>query len=139
MKLFLDANLIVAVLNKECPLYEYAAKVLSLADRPNTTLFISPVSVAIAFYFASKKSGQVQAKRKLSILLDHVTVSTVNHDMTHAAIREAKVQDVEDGIQFFSAVHHDCDYILTENVEDFHFSTIPVMKADAFLMTVGLS
>lgn len=139
MKLFLDANVVVAVLNREYPLFEYAAKVMSLGDREDVHLLISPVSVAIAFYFASKKSGVKHAKRKLALLLEHVEVSTVNHAMTTKAINEPKVNDVEDGIQYYSAVHHQCDYIITENVSDFHFSTIQVMRADDFLRTARLA
>ncbi len=138
MRLFLDANLLVAVLNKEYPLFNYAAKVLSLSDRKGVTLFISPVSAAIAFYFASKKSGDALAKRKLNLLLEHVTVSTINHEMTVKAIEQPRVHDVEDGIQYFSAMHHRCEYLLTENVEDFYFSDIPVMRADDFLKNVPL-
>jgi hypothetical protein len=32
MKVFLDANILVTVLNKEYPVFPYAAKLLSLAD-----------------------------------------------------------------------------------------------------------
>ena len=55
MKIFLDANVLVSVLNKEYPLFTYTSRITSLADKTNFTLYTSPVCLAIAFYFAEKK------------------------------------------------------------------------------------
>lgn len=133
MKLFLDANVIVAVLNREYPLFDHAARVLSLSDRKNTALFISPVSVAIAHYFSSKKSGEAVAKQKIEQLLKHIKVSQVDHNCVQKAIADPQVIDLEDGIQYYSALHEKCECIITENLSDFHFSKIPVFRADDFL------
>ena len=55
MKIFLDANILVSVLNKEYPLFTYSARVLSLMDHPKFEVYTSPICLAIAFYFAEKK------------------------------------------------------------------------------------
>ena len=54
----------MSVLNKDYPLFTYSARVLSLADNKNFTLYTSPVCLAITFYFAEKKSGTQLAKKK---------------------------------------------------------------------------
>lgn len=54
-RVFIDANVLVAVMNKEYPLFSDAARVLSLADRHDYDLFTSPFCLAIGFYFAEKK------------------------------------------------------------------------------------
>ena len=54
-RVFIDANVLVAVVNREYPIFSDAARVLSLADRSGYELFTSPVCLAIAFYFAEKK------------------------------------------------------------------------------------
>ena len=66
MRIFLDANILVSVLNKEYPLFSYTARILSLADSRKFTVYISPVCLAIAFYFAEKKSGTQLAKKENS-------------------------------------------------------------------------
>ena len=55
MKVFLDANVLVSVLNKEYPLFPHSARILSLADQLRYQLYTTPICLAIAFYFAEKK------------------------------------------------------------------------------------
>ena len=69
MRIFLDANILVSVLNKEYPLFSYSARIVSLADNKKFTVFTSPICLAIAFYFAEKKSGTQLAKKRLKYLL----------------------------------------------------------------------
>jgi predicted nucleic acid-binding protein len=64
MKFFLDANILVSVLNKEYPLFTYSSRILSLADDKRFQVFTSSVCLAIAFYFSEKKSGSTVAKKK---------------------------------------------------------------------------
>ena len=54
MRIFLDANILVSVLNKEYPLFSYSARIISLADNKKFTVYTSPICLAIAFYFAEK-------------------------------------------------------------------------------------
>lgn len=133
MKLFLDANILISVLTKEYPLFSSAAKVLSLADRPGFEVVTSPVCIAIAFYFASKKKGAVRAKKNISLLIRHIGVTTVDHECTTKALGHSQIHDLEDGIQYFSAIQSGCDYIISEDTGDFYFSEIPVMSASVFL------
>ncbi len=55
MKVFVDANVLVSVLNKEYPLFTQSARILSLAGSKNFEIYTSPICLAIAFYFAEKK------------------------------------------------------------------------------------
>jgi len=57
MKIFLDANILVSVLNKEYPVFSYSSRVLSLADNTKFKVYTSPLCLAIAFYFAEKKTN----------------------------------------------------------------------------------
>ncbi len=68
MRIFLDANILVYVLNKKFPVFPYSSRILSLAADPKFSLYSSPVCLAIAFYFAEKKSGTAVAKKKIEIL-----------------------------------------------------------------------
>ncbi len=133
MRLFLDANVLVAILNKEYPVFSYAAKIISLSDRPEFHLFASPTSIAIAFYFSSKKCGEARSKEKIKILLEHIRISTVDEQCTLRAAKNRSVTDLEDGIQYYSAVGESCEFIISENVKDFHFSEIKVVDCESFL------
>ena len=134
MKIFIDANILVTVLNKEYPLFPYAAKLLSLSNRFGFELCTSPSCIAIAFYFASKKCGEEHAKRKIRVLLEHLRLATVDEPCTIKAVENPRVLDLEDGIQYYSAELASCDYIITENLNDFHFSEIPLSNCRDFLI-----
>jgi predicted nucleic acid-binding protein len=133
MRVFIDANILVATLNREYPLFNWSARVLSLHGRHNIHLFTSPLCLAIAFYFATKKSGETTAKKKIELLCQNIGVTTVNQEITEKALKNQKIRDFEDGLQYYSALGHKCDYIITEDQHDFYFSEIKVTGCEAFL------
>jgi predicted nucleic acid-binding protein len=137
MKLFLDANILVTVLNKEYPLFPYAAKVLSLADQPKFQVYTSPICLAIAFYFAEKKSGQAVAKKKIKLLTDKINIATSDAEVVASAITNPAVHDFEDGLEYYAAEQAKCTCIVTEDFDDFFFSKIEVLSANDFLVKYG--
>ena len=133
MRLYLDANVVISVLNKEYPLFTYSSRVMSLADRPGFEVFTSPLALAIAFYFASKKSGEVTAKKKIDLLTKKIRVSTINETITKKALENPQAHDFEDGLQYYSAIDQACQVIITEDMSDFYFSQIEVLGCEAFM------
>ncbi|MBC7886931.1 MAG: PIN domain-containing protein [Ferruginibacter sp.] len=133
MRIFLDANILVSVLNKEYPLFTYSARILSLADNKKFTLYTSPICLAIAFYFAEKKSGTLMAKKKIEILAGKLSITDVGKFEVLASLQNKKVNDFEDGIEYYAAVSSACDAIITEDINDFYFSSIPVLHSKAFI------
>jgi predicted nucleic acid-binding protein len=134
MKLFIDANILVAVLNKEYPLFTWSSRILSLQGKRNIELFTSPVCLAIAFYFSSKKSGEKMARKKIEMLLEHVGITSIDEKTTSQAIKNKLIHDFEDGMEYYSAIQHKCDCIITENQKDFYFSEIEVIGCEDFLV-----
>ena len=134
MKAFVDANVIVAVLNKEYPVFTHAAKVLSLADSRRFQLYTTPLCFAIAFYFSCKKNGAAVAKEKMKILADKLKIAEIKQQDVWNAANNKKIEDFEDGLQFYAAKNARCSAIITENVKDFYFSDIEVLSAEDFLI-----
>lgn len=133
MRIFLDANILVSVLNKEYPLFTYAARIVSLADNKKFTVYTSPVCLAIAFYFAEKKSGTQLAKQKIKILSEKLLITAVGKNEVLAALDNKQVNDFEDGIEYYAAINNKCEVIITEDTGDFYFSDIKISKAQNFL------
>lgn len=134
MKLFVDANILVSVINKEYPLFTYTSRILSLADTTRFDVFTSPVCLAIAFYFAEKKFKAVAAKQKISVLCEHLSITQTDGSSVKQTLQNHRVKDFEDGLQYYSAVDSNCDCIITEDVEDFYFSEIEVLKSQDFFL-----
>ncbi len=133
MRVYLDANILVSVLNKEYPLFTSTGRLLSLADKKGFQLYTSPLSFAIAFYFSSKKSGQLMAKKKIAILAEHIRVAENQQGDILAAATNKKIIDFEDGLEYYAARHAKCGCIVTEDIADFHFSDIEILNSSAFL------
>ena len=133
MKLFLHANILVSVLNKEYPLFSYSARILSLSNNNRFKVYTSPVCLAIAFYFAEKKHGTQSAKQKISLLAGNIMITDVGKETVLSALANKKVNDFEDGTEYYSAQKSKCEVIITEDVADFYFSEIEVLNTKNFI------
>ena len=133
MRIFLDANILVSVLNKEYPLFTYAARIVSLADNKKFTVYTSPVCLAIAFYFAEKKSGTQMAKQKIKLLSEKIQIAAVGKNEVLQALENPQINDFEDGIEYYAAANNKCDVIVTEDTGDYYFSSIKISKTQDFL------
>lgn len=132
MKVFLDANILVSVLNKEYPLFTLSARIVSLAGNKRFTVYTSPLCLAIAFYFAEKKSGSQVAKNKISILSQQLSITDINKQMVQDALNNKKINDFEDGLEYYAARAAGCECIVTEDKNDFYFSEIETLNATRF-------
>jgi predicted nucleic acid-binding protein len=133
-KVFLDANVLVSVLNKEYPLFLYSSRVLSLANDKNFQLYTSSLCLAIAFYFSSKKSGEVLAKSKIQALCQHLSIAIISESAVKKSLNDPRVIDLEDGFQYYAAIEAGCESIVTENISDYFFSEIEVLSSEQFLI-----
>jgi predicted nucleic acid-binding protein len=136
LKLFIDANVLVSVLNKEYPLYTYSSRVLSLAQRADYKLVTSPLCLAIAFYFSSKKHNETVAKTKIDHLTSFLGVTKISEKIVKEALQDKRVHDFEDGMQYYSAVKAGCSIIVTEDKDDFYFSNLTVNSCEELLKTI---
>ena len=132
MRIFLDANFLVSVLNKEYPLFTHTSRILSLADRNRFNLYTTPVCLAIAFYFAEKKFRSIKAKNKVNILCDHINIAEVNKSCVSKTLQNPAINDFEDGLEYYAALENKCSCIITEDIDDFYFSEIEVLRSDEF-------
>lgn len=132
MRIFLDANILVSVLNKEYPLYTLSSRILSLAGSKRFSLYTSPVCLAIAFYFSEKKSGTQLAKKKIALLIQNLFIAGVDKDVVLQAASNNMVNDFEDGIEYYAAKAAGCTTIISQDVADFYFSDIEILTAGRF-------
>lgn len=132
MKVFVDANILVSVLNKEYPLFTHSARILSLSGNKNFEIYTSPICLAIAFYFAEKKHKTKLALEKIKLLCNNISIAEATVSVVQQTISNKKINDFEDGLEYYSAIESKCNFIVTEDVNDFYFSQIPVLNARNF-------
>jgi predicted nucleic acid-binding protein len=133
VRIFLDANVLITVLCNEYPRFTACARVLSLCDNPRFTVYTSPLCIGIAAYFTEKKNGRQLAKKKMALLADKLRITSIDEQMTKHVMTNPKIADVEDGLQYYSALGSGCACIVTYDKGDFHFSDIEVLDAEELL------
>lgn len=133
-RIFIDANILVTVLCNEYPRFGPCARVLSLADDPRFEVYTSPLCMAIGAYFAEKKNGKKLARKKISLLAEKLRMTNVGPTAMRLTLADKRITDIEDGLQYHSAVEANCGYIVTYDRKDFHFSEIPVLDAEDLLL-----
>jgi predicted nucleic acid-binding protein len=132
MKVFADANILVSVVNKEYPLFPYTSRILSLAGTLDFSILTSPICLAIAFYFAEKRSSAATAKEKLRVLSARLDIAGAGPETVRSAFADPAALDFEDGLEYYSALEAGCNCILTEDKDDFYFSRIEVVSSAEF-------
>jgi predicted nucleic acid-binding protein len=133
MRVFLDANILVSVVNKEYPAFTYTARILSMADdNKGVTLVTTNICLAIVYYFATKKHGHKGAKDRVSVLVQHLDIAECGKKEALCVSQNKKIYDFEDGLQYYAALHDKCTCIVTNDLEDFYFSDLEVLDAERF-------
>ena len=132
MKVFLDTNILLDVLTHRKPFYEAAAQIWSFAERGEVEGHISAISFNNIYYIVRKLEGRGKAEKALRLLRDIFQSVAPDTQILNQSI-DSGLDDFEDAIQFFSAVHATAEYILTRNPNHFPKSGPPVLTPKEFL------
>lgn len=128
--IFLDTNIIIDLLLR--PDYKQVVQLcLSQGKRHSCKFVISSLTVA-NFAYIARKLAKETLYIHLKIILELFDVSpTYREQISRAIAMEAN--DFEDALQYQAAIDCKCDCIISRNVKDFVFSSIPVYTPEKFL------
>ncbi|WP_026706077.1 type II toxin-antitoxin system VapC family toxin [Flavobacterium soli] len=132
MRVFLDTNVIIDLIIKREPFYYEIAEITTNAEKNELTLFTSSLSFVNTFYIASKvntKESVLEILRKFRIICNVSVIDEFNIDKSLIS----DFSDFEDAVQYNSALHHNCDCIITRDKIGFKNSKINVMTPTEFL------
>lgn len=123
MRLLIDANILLDVLQKREPHYKDSALIWKLCETEQAEGYISALSIANLMYIMRKeldpeRIGEVVCKLSLIFRIADLTAPDIEKAV------EMKWSDFEDALQSVTAerIHADC--IITRNVRDFMKSKI---------------
>jgi predicted nucleic acid-binding protein len=135
MNLFIDTNVLIDLIDKREPFYNDVAIIFSMAENKKFKLATSSLSFVNTFYVVSKSSSGLlvlDALKKIRIIC---AISNIDEIVVDQSLI-SNFNDFEDAVQYFSAIHHKCDIIITRNKKDFKNSEIPVMTPMELLATL---
>jgi len=131
-KIFIDSDIILDLLCKRVPHYEYAAEVFTLGDYRKIELVTTSVVYANVFYLLRKILGIEKAKEYLRKLRIMVGVIPVDEKIVDLALN-SKFSDFEDGLQYFTARENGITILLTRNIRDYKEDDIVVQTPEEFI------
>ncbi len=131
--LFVDANIVIDLLEKREPFYPYAASLFSMADRGKVELSVSSLTFAITNYMLSKTNSASKTREILLKFKILVVVFSLNDKIVDLALNDRSFPDFEDGLQYHTAIVNESEMIITRNLKDYKNSRIPVMTAQQYM------
>jgi predicted nucleic acid-binding protein len=135
-RLFLDANVILDYALKRPKWYRASKSILEKVAEGEYEGTVSPVAVHIVSYILGKHLGSENTKKIMLALLNDVMVIDTPHKVILQAM-SADWPDIEDSIQYFTALHHRVDLIVSrdEGLIKKAMPALPVIHPEDFVKT----
>jgi len=133
-KVFLDANILIDILDAKRPSSQESASLFEFLVRrvKEFRLYTSCDLLTTVYYFTIKTLGQEEALSKIKKLNKVIQVIEFANKEVAEAIelmeRNKKYTDLEDTIQYVMARKEKCDYIIT-NDKNFASGDVPVLSS----------
>lgn len=132
MKVLLDLNVLLDVVQNRVPHYRDSAEVVSRAREGEIQALIPAHAVTTLHYVLAKSAGQVKADQTVDWLLAHFEIAPAGRDAFRRA-RELAFPDFEDAVVASLAEAAQCGHVVTRNETDFAGSPVPPVSPTAFL------
>jgi len=130
-KIFVDANIVMDLLEKREEFYQEAQELFTLSDKKNVKLYISALTLANV-HFLLFKHLKMEARKVLAKFKVLVEVLAVDDKILDLALTSDQ-KDFEDAIQYYTAIENEMDIIITRNKKDFKNLDLPILTAKEFL------
>ena len=134
MKLLIDANILLDVLQNRKPHVQASSVVWKLCETEKAKGYVSALTFANLIYIMRKELNPKKIEeilQVLSLIFEFVDFSV--SDLSHAA--ELKWDDFEDAVQNVTAELVHADYIITRNVKDFAKSRVIAITPSELIST----
>ncbi len=135
MKLLIDANILLDVLQNREPYVQASSVIWKMCEIKEAKGYISTLTFANLVYIMRKELGPKKIEKilqALSLIFELVDLSV--SDLIRAA--ELKWDDFEDAVQSVTAERVHADYIITRNVRDFARSKVAPFTPAEFIARI---
>ena len=123
MKLLIDANIILDVLQKREPHCSYSSLIWKYCESGKAIGYVSVLSFMNISYVLRKELSPQKIEsiyKSLSLIFNFADLTS--EDVQSAA--HMKLADFEDAVQIQTAIRLKAEYIITRNIKDFKSSSV---------------
>ena len=132
IRVLVDLNVIIDVMQNRQPFYEDSAGVVDAVARQEVVGWLAAHSIMTLFYIISRTCNREAAVQAVTGLLESFTVAKVDDTVIREALGLGW-KDFEDAVQMASAGAEGVDYLITRNIKDFQSGPVQVIQPAAFL------
>ena len=137
MKLLIDANILLDVLQNRKEFVRSSSLVWKLCETGQATGYVSVVTFANMVYVMRKELDPEMIEdvlKKLSLIFEFTELAP--SDLERAA--RLHWADFEDALQAVTARRLNADFLVTRNVRDFTGGSVPAFTPDELLERIGV-
>ncbi len=135
MKLLIDANILLDVLQNREPYVQASSVIWKLCETEKVKAYVSALTFANLVYIMRKELDPKKIEETLKALSLIFEFADFNvSDLTHAA--ELEWDDFEDAVQSVTAERIHADYIITRNVRDFAKSKVVALAPSELIARI---
>ena len=131
MKLFIDTNVVLDLLQYREPWVHDTLVLFQLAKEKRVELIVSDLTFVNVVYIAGKNVDKKKLNETLVGLKKFLTIVPIGDACIEQALC-GDYADFEDAVQSFAAKREKVDYILSRDEKGFNMSEIPVMNVTEF-------
>jgi predicted nucleic acid-binding protein len=132
-KIFLDANVLLDhCLQREN--YKYSKIIFDKIENGQIRAYINGSIIHILSYILSKVYGSKKTKIILEALMVDLNIVDLSTEIILQALH-SKIEDIEDALQYFSAIHYKMDYLITndKNFIKLNSSYLPIFTTADYI------
>lgn len=133
-RIFLDTNIVLDFLLQRDIGYDDAKRIVEHVISGNVSAFITPSIVHIAGYFLKRVHGAETTKKMLLSFLEDIKTIDISYPVVQQALK-SNMLDVEDSLQYYSALHHHVDVFISRDMplKKYSLQQMPVITPKEFL------
>jgi len=133
MALLIDTNIVLDWLLERQPFLENAKRIIEYCINGDLRCYLAGHTLLNTFYITRKEKSVAERKEILLMLCDCFEIIDIEKSMIVSALQNENWQDLEDGLQMYSAEQENLDYIITRDINDFKNSQIKALLPEDFL------
>ena len=126
MRVLIDTNVVLDLLQEREPFVENAARLFERIDAVEIEGFITATTITNIYYIVRKAAGRVVAQDAIAQILSDLNICAVDLNVLEQALA-LNFEDFEDAVQYSCAVMHNLDAIVTRDLSGFVNAEIPVV------------
>lgn len=136
MRVFLDTNILLDIIENRPGFVEASEAVLDLCDEIQAETFIAWHALATAYYILKRGRTHAEVLAEVDKILAWADIAPINK-LTAYRARSMAITDFEDAMQAAAAIECQADVIVTRNITDFAASPVAACTPAQFLARFG--